>query len=345
MQPHADRTGIEFVCPCCRAALSKASAAYRCAGCGRSYPVLFGIADFRLRSDRYLSLDEERAKARRLHEFGQGASFDALVRHYYAITDDVPDDLALRYRDYIRDAPRRARAVVDELDPRRGTDTLVDLGCGSGGLLIAADGRYRAAFGVDIALRWLVICQKRLAEEGVRATLVCADVEALPFPDTCLSHAVAADLVEHVYDVGRSIGAIARHLEPGGRLWLSAANRYCVGPHASTRVWGIGFLPKPARRRVLLGLKGIDLLRHANLVSPGGLTRLLRARGFTAIAARPKPVAPGAGAAGSQVERALIGLYRRALRVRATRRLLLRIGPAFEIVCRKADAVHAAGGR
>ena len=79
-----------FACPACKGGLDYSHDVYTCASCEQQYPVLFGIADFRLRSDRYLTLEQERDKARRLNEFAQTASFDELLAHYYEITDDVP---------------------------------------------------------------------------------------------------------------------------------------------------------------------------------------------------------------------------------------------------------------
>ncbi len=334
-------TNDSFVCPACRAALTRMAEAYQCASCGRAFPILFGIPDFRLRPDRYLSLEEERAKAGRLHAFAQHASFDALVRYYYEITGDVPPELAVRYRGYILGGPRRAGPILDALRPCRETDTLVDLGCGSGGLLVAAAGRYRAVYGVDIALRWLVICRKHLEEKGIEATLVCADVEALPFPDGMASHAVAADLVEHVYSIASTAEAIQRLLQPGGKLWLCAANRYCIGPHASTRIWGISLLPRRARSWLLRRLKGIDLLRNSNLVSPAGLARLLRARGFAVEVMQPRQIAPGTTVGNTAGERFLLALYRKALRLRPLRSALLLVGPAFELLCRTQTSLPA----
>src|SRR3954464_3136063 len=90
------------------------------------------------------SLRAERDKAARLHAFAAQASFAELVAYYYRITDDVPPEQAIRYRDYIFDGPRRAAPILDALEPDNRADTLVDLGCGSGGLLVAAAGRYRA---------------------------------------------------------------------------------------------------------------------------------------------------------------------------------------------------------
>jgi len=338
--PGARPGATGFVCPACRTPVAATGEAYRCAACGRSFPILFGIPDFRLHGDRYLSLEAERAKAARLHAFAQQASFAALVDHYYAITDDVPPGLARRYRDYILAGPGRAVPILDALGPRGAADALVDLGCGSGGLLVAAAGRGGTVWGVDIALRWLVICRKRLEEAGIAATLVCADAEALPLPDGMAAQVVAADLVEHVRDPAGTAAAIARLLRPGGRLWLCAANRYCLGPHASTRVWGIGFLPKRARGWLLRRLKGIDLLRHTNLVAPLPLARLLRGQGFTIETMRPRQVPPGTAGA-TPAERLLLGLYRRALGLPALRGALVLGGPAFEMMGRRAGG----GGR
>ena len=336
--PPAPTDLVVFVCPRCKGELAANPSWYRCDRCAITYPILFGIPDFRLRTDRYLSLEEERDKARRLYEFGQHASIEELVQFYYSITYDLPPNLALRYQAAILAAPERARSIVRDLKPKPDSDLLIDLGCGTGGLLLAAQGCYRAIYGVDIALRWLVICQKRLREKNATATLVCADVEALPFPHESFTQAVAADLVEHVYDIDNTLREIEQLLKPKGMLWLSAVNRYCIGPHPLTGVWAIGFLPVRPRAWVLKKLKGIDLLRYANLVSPADVGRRLRERGFAVLEARPKQIEAAAAAAYGATGRALIALYRLALRLPLLRKILLWIGPAFEIICRKAES-------
>jgi SAM-dependent methyltransferase len=328
---------VPFVCPRCKGALAEEASSYRCCQCENEYPVLFGIPDFRIRSDRYLSLEEERDKARRLFEFGEHAPFNELVRYYYSITFDLPDNMARRYQASILAGTERAKSILKELTPRGGSDVLVDIGCGTGGLLLAAQGRFSGIYGIDIALRWLVIAQKRLHENNAKATLVCADAEAMPFPQQSFATAVAVDLLEHVYDVDNTIGEIGEILKPDGVLWLSAVNRYCLGPHPLTGVWAIGYLPAGPRSWVLKKLKGIDLLRFANMVSAGEVCRKLRHRGFVALQASPKRVDGIDAHAYSKLERILIALYRSALRVPLFCRILLCIGPAFEIVCRKSE--------
>lgn len=328
-----------FVCPGCRSGLEQRSQAFVCASCGRSYPILFGIPDFRLRGDRYLSLEAERAKAEALHRLAERASFEAVVAHYYAITDDVPAELATRYTAYIRNAPERARAILADLAPDPNVDTLIDLGCGTGGLLAAAQGHCRTVVGLDIALRWLILARKRLEEIGLRAQLVCADVEAPPFPEASFSHAVAADLIEHVYDPARALGAIRGLLRPGGTLWLSAINRYCPGPHPSTGVWGIGWMPPAWRGAVLRRLRGVDSLRHTHLVSPRGIAGLSRGEGFEVLSVRPRRVDAALELGRrSRVDRAVLAGYRRACERPWLRPALLYVGPAFEMVCRRPAA-------
>jgi SAM-dependent methyltransferase len=327
---------VPFVCPRCKGALAEEASSYRCCQCENEYPVLFGIPDFRIRSDRYLSLEEERDKARRLFEFGEHARFEELVRYYYSITFDLPDNMARRYQGSILAGTERAKSILQELTGGD-SDLLVDIGCGTGGLLLAAQGRFSGIYGVDIALRWLVIAQKRLSENNATATLVCADAESMPFARQSFANAVAVDLLEHVYDVDNTIWEIAEILKPNGVLWLSAVNRHCVGPHPLTGVWAIGYLPAGLRSWVLKKLKGIDLLRFANMVSPGEISRLLRRHGFVALQEKPKRVDGVDVNAYSTLERGLIALYRSALGFPLFRRILLWIGPAFEIVCQKKE--------
>lgn len=324
-----------FVCPACRAGVSPGGDCYRCGACGRDYPILFGIPDFRIRPDRYLSIDDERAKAARLHAFAQTASFDRLVDYYYSITDDVSPELAPRFARYVRDAPRRARAVMDALQPRNGTDMLLDAGCGSGGALVAAQGRFASSVGVDIGLRWLVIARKRLAEAGIPATLVCADVEALPFPDGSFSHAIADDLIEHAYDPDAAIAALARQLRPGGLLWLSAINRHWIGPHPAVGLWSAGLMPRGLRSRLIRALHGVDALRNMGFVSPGGVMRRGRHNGMEVLTARARRLDPDAVAERSRGFRLVAAIYGWLGSTPVLRPLMLRVGPTFEVIFRR----------
>jgi len=329
------KPGVSFACPACKGELEHSIDEYTCISCAGQYPVLFGIADFRLRSDRYLTIEQEREKAKRLYEFALTTSFEQLIDYYYSITDDVPPELAVRYKAYINNAPDQARGVIARLDPDPDNDTLLDLGCGTGGLLVAASGHFRQMVGVDIALRWLVICKKRLDELGINATLVCADAEQLPFKCGQYSHVVAADLVEHVHDSAATIKQCYKQLKNGGRYWISATNRYCIGPYPLTRIWGIGFLPRAIRSAILLKIRGVDSLRYTHLVSPAGIKRLCRLAGFRLEHIGPIQLNIENIDAYPLQDRILIGCYKFMQGFVLFRYFLLYVGPSFEISCKK----------
>lgn len=333
-----------YLCPACRTRVTRHEAGWRCADCGRIYPVLCGIADFRLSPDAYLSLADERAKAARLHAFAQDHSFDATVAEYYRITDDVPPDQARRFAAYVRAGDARGAAVLRKLGP--GAGPLLDAGCGAGGLVVAAARAGQPVIGLDIALRWLVIAQKRLAEAGLTAELVCADIAAPPLAPAQFDRIAALDLFEHLPEPAAGARALRRLARPGARLFVTGANRFTLAPYPLAGLWGVGFLPAPLRRRYVTWRRGLDTLRHAIPTSPAGLSRLLRAAGFTRVRAEALDVRTDAAADPERPSRGLqvvaMMVYQTLRNVPVARGLLTLIGPAFEITAVAADAVPAA---
>jgi ubiquinone/menaquinone biosynthesis C-methylase UbiE/uncharacterized protein YbaR (Trm112 family) len=323
-------TSLELLCPVCRSDAIRDDEAYRCPRCARAYPVIYGIPDFRLQSDAYLDLEAERAKARKLAARAPDLTFEELIDYYYSITDDVPAELAAVYKRSIVNGPEHLADLARDIDAS--TDgTVLDVGCGSGSLLLALAKRNRRAVGMDIALRWLVICRKRLTEEGVDYPLVCGDILLHPLAEQSVSGAACIDLLEHTQDMNAAVRRIRGVLRPGGRAWFTVSNRYTLGPHAATRLWGIGFLPKRLAGRVCRALRGVDSLRHIWLTTPREVAKMLDRTGFSVTSIRPRRVAAAVRSQHRGVERLLIRLYRQLCRWSISRRLLIWIGPVAEI--------------
>lgn len=277
---------VTFCCPACRSSVVLRADAYECAACARLYPILFGIPDFRLRSDRYLSLEEERTKAEKLHEAAQTRSFAQLLEYYYEITDDVTPAAASKFTAYALEGARRAAFALDDFGHVDPHGSLLDLGCGSGGGVLAARGRFAHIVGVDIAMRWLIIARKRLEEAGHSATLVCADIESPPFADKQFSHILALDVIEHVYGVEPSIRALSRQLRPDGKLWMSASNRNWLGPHPATGIWAAA-LRGSGSRSISNGTRSYDPLRYVTLITPAKLREACERAGLDVIDVKP----------------------------------------------------------
>jgi len=318
-----------FVCPACKSPVEKKRSAYACGTCNRIYPILFGIPDFRLQGDRYLSLEEEREKATRLHDFSQMHDLRALISFYYSITDDVPPDLERLFKDYLLNAPERSAPAVAALAPSGGR-SLIDLGCGSGGALVAAEKLFDERTGVDLALRWLVIARKRLDEAGVSASLVCADVEAAPFAAKTFSHALARDLLEHTRSPAAAIGSAASMLQQHGRLYISSSNAAWIGPHPASRVWAAGLIPTKVRASILRRRHDVDILRAVDLVSPRSVRRIARAAGFRQLDAGPLQPEMGQLGSRSALFRFFASIYSMLAKVPVLRTALLYTGPVFQ---------------
>lgn len=336
-EPRLSNADREYLCPKCRATVSYAagSKTYNCQPCNLTFPVLFGIPDFRLTSDRYLSLEQERDKARRLYEFGRDHSFDELVDEYYRITDDVPPKQAMKFSKYVRAGVLRGAVTLPKLAASE-SGRLLDVGCGAGGLVAAATAAKYQVCGTDIALRWLVIAAKRLEEMGLEAELVCADLSALPFADAQFSDVAAVDLVEHLEDVDTGVQNLSRMLRPGGKIHIAAANRYTLARYPLAGLFGVGFMPKRQRRRYIIARRGLDTLRYAKLQSPYGLVRLLRRSGFTQVRAIALEIPSARPGTLLGLQKIVLPLYSRLRTLPVVGQIMLLIGPAFEISALKA---------
>lgn len=320
---------LELWCPACCGALRRHSQSYECLNCGLEFPVIAGIPDFRLKSDRYLSLEEERAKAEALHKAGETRSFAQLLQYYYEITGDVTPTSATRFAQYAMDGQRRAGLALDDFGFVGPASRLLDVGCGSAGGLLAANGRFSSAVGLDIALRWLVIGRKRLEEKRLSAQLICADISNPPFKPGQFSHVLALDVIDHIDGLEPALASLRGQLRQHGRLWLSATNKRWLGPHPSSRVWAAAYR-SAASRRVRSVSGDYDPLRFVSWRTPGQVRQSCEAAGLDVLDVRPSRISAARG------RQALWARgYNLMRRSRVLNRLLVFMGPFFQLTARR----------
>lgn len=314
----------ELVCPTCRTVLEQRSNTLCCRACGRRFPVVAGIPDLRVTGDRYLSLEADRAKAEGLA--GVRGGFADVVAAYWEQTPEVPPELARRYAARMVDGARRAAVHLDHLGEMTGR--LLDVGCGTGGLVAAAAARGVRPVGVDIALRWLVVAQRGLREAGVDAALVAADGALLPFPRVSFDVVTCVETLEHAHDQRGLLHGCLGVAGPEGRVYMVTANRFSLLPDPTVRLWGLGFLPRRAavsyvrrRRRTRY--------HHMRPLSVIELRSFLGPHPSASIGpARIPPPPPGA----SRARQALQTPYEWLTRQRRCSRLLTAVGPYLQVV-------------
>lgn len=328
----------DFCCPGCRGSLVLEDEAYRCPACERRYPILFGIPDFRLVPDPYISFEEEYRKARRLAAEAERLSFEEMVRFYWEITPDVPRALADRYVRYAVSGEERGTAALETMDGHLGRrwsgDVVLEIGCGTGGFLLAARQRFRVVVGADIALRWLVVTRRRLAAADAPITLVCCSATRLPFPDRAFDGVVGLHVLEHAEDQPAVLAEAARTLRRGGGVCvLATPNRWSLGPEPCVRVWGVGFVPRALAARYVWLLKGVPY-RHIRLLSYLELRRLLARSGLREWVVFPPPIAECELRTLSGLARVLARLYQRLRRLPGFSLAFRLFGPILQVVAR-----------
>ena len=313
-----------LVCPLCKGPLGASPEAYDCGHCRRRYPIVCGIPDLRVLPDRYLSIQDDRAKGMRLAEgAAAGLDFAAMLDLYWSLTPEVTPEMARKFR-----AHQLAEQAIAEMalaEVGSWTGPLLDIGCATAGLVAAAALRSGCVAGVDVAFRWLVVGRVRLREAGVDAALVCANAEYLPFPDETFGAVTANDLVEHVVDPAPVFGEGRRVLRPGGVAYFSTNHRYSVLPEPHVGIWGVGWLPRRLQARYVELMSGRPY-RNIRLRSGPELERWAQAAGF----ARARVEAAPLSSARDYRPRAQ-ALYRKLRRTGWMRW----IGPRLQILCRK----------
>jgi SAM-dependent methyltransferase len=324
----------QLVCPDCLGNLVPGAApdAWACAGCGRVARGLRGIVDLRTGDDLYLANEDDWAFARRLDQDFDRLDFRGLLEQYFDLASDVPPDLRRRQVAHILSAPERARGWLAALGPRGG-GPLLDLGCGTGSFLAAVGHEIGPAWGVDIALRWLLVARKRLDEEGLsEVRLVCGCAERLPFADRCFEGVVAGDVIEHVGDQDRALAEAYRVLAPVGRLFVAVPNRFSLAPEPHVQVWGVGFVPRRWMGTYVRLARGLDF-RAIRTLGYGEWQALLRRSPFGGGTIR----APGLPAAElaqfGPIKRLAARVYNRLVASGPGQSLARRVGPLFHVVC------------
>lgn len=333
--PTRDDAYPTLCCPLCKGELEARADAYRCPACERTYPVVLGIPDFRVFPDPYISIENDHGKGRFLAANAEHIGFADLVRFYWSITPDAPDDMAERFtRKAVLLADKWEEALPDlEADLPATPDTVLEVGCGTGGFLAAAARRGRRVVGVDIAFRWLVVAKKRMEEAGLDVPLVCACAEYLPFREEQFDLVFAEATLEHVRDQAAMLAECRRVGRSGGSLSLLTANRLSIAAEPHVGVWGVGFLPRRWMPAYVRLVKGVPY-RFLRLVSRFELARLLRRAGFGRPRfALPEPTRAEVEAL-SDGERRQVELYLTLKRAPLTGRLLRIVGPVLGVTSR-----------
>jgi ubiquinone/menaquinone biosynthesis C-methylase UbiE len=330
--------GVEICCPHCQGDLATTGFEQDCLvcqTCQHSYPLIYGIPDLRVSPGPYLSLDQDRAKAKQLATRFDELDFAGLLAYYYQDKQDVPPQQIQQYTQGMLSAEAKAGAVLGSWESAKQTSNLnvLDIGCGTAPFLAAAASRYSQEVGVDIGLRWLVLGKKRLSQAGLDFPLICACAEALPFPKEQFQRVVLDSTLEHVQDQQQTLLECLRVMKAGAYLFISTPNRFSLGPDPHIGLWGGGYLPEAWVRAYVERKGGIPPKRQ--MLTAGALKRAVRQAGFSTPQIKLPKIANRQRDQFNPGIKAIIDLYNFLQNTPVSRDILLRIGPSLLAISQK----------
>jgi ubiquinone/menaquinone biosynthesis C-methylase UbiE len=118
---------------------------------------------------------------------------------------------------------RRAREMTLDLAEVKRGDQVLDVGCGTGSLTIAASGRAGTngeVHGIDAAPQMIEVARQKAERAGVDVDFQVGLIEDIPFPDDTFDLVLSSLMLHHLpHDLKREgFVEIYRVLKPGGRF-------------------------------------------------------------------------------------------------------------------------------
>jgi len=275
-------------CPECLGDLISREESVCCQSCGKAFPVIAGIPDFRLFGPLEGSMQSDLHDAQQLYSDASHLKFEELVTRNaeMAKASGIRSGKMIDfYTNMSLAAEKREINRLRELEfitkkykvPILESDCALDLGTGMGPALPFLAKRFSNVIAVDISLKHLVMARRRCQERGyLNITYVCACAEKLPLRDELCSLVNSTDVLEHVADRDLYLNEIKRVLRIGGVFWSSTPNRFTILPEGHVKLWGVGFFPRFLQRDYVRLMRGTDY-EGIRPVSYRELTRSLSA--------------------------------------------------------------------
>jgi ubiquinone/menaquinone biosynthesis C-methylase UbiE len=115
------------------------------------------------------------------------------------------------------------RRMTVELAGVKAGDTVLEVGCATGTLTLAAKqaaGPSGKVYGIDIIPGMIEASQRKAAQANVEITFQLGSIDSIPFPNSHFDQVMCSFMIFHMSDETRrkGIAEIQRVLKPGGRL-------------------------------------------------------------------------------------------------------------------------------
>jgi SAM-dependent methyltransferase len=155
-----------------------------------------------------------------------------------------------------------------DFDAWRGRDVL-DVGCGAGVEVVRFARAGARVVGVDTSAQAVGLTRTNVEQQGLRAGLVVADGEQLPFPDASFDYVFAHGVVQYAASDRQVVTECHRVLRPGGTAlfqvynrisWLNLLSKVMKTPLEHEDAPVLGRYSIPEFRRLLTPFAQVELI-------------------------------------------------------------------------------------
>lgn len=128
------------------------------------------------------------------------------------------------------------RTMTVNLASLKPGETILDVGCGTGGVTIPAKqrvGKSGQAVGIDPAPEMIAVAKKKAARAGLKIDFRVGVIESLPYPDASFDVVTSSLMMHHLpREVQvKGLAEIRRVLKPGGRIFIADMLRLSKSLH------------------------------------------------------------------------------------------------------------------
>jgi ubiquinone/menaquinone biosynthesis C-methylase UbiE len=121
---------------------------------------------------------------------------------------------------------KRLRSMTIDSAGLKPGDSILDVGCGTGGVTIPAKQRVGAsgkAAGIDPSPEMIAVAQHKAQRKGLEIDFRMGVIEALPYPDASFDVVTSSLMMHHLPEhlQAKGLAEIYRVLKPGGRLLIA----------------------------------------------------------------------------------------------------------------------------
>jgi len=209
-----------FRCPSCGAKSLVRSdddgVCAQCTQCNEKFGVFEGFPFFVTKDFMHTVREANGAsiQANALDDLEADKVKQANIKYHNSIADQYENDVSTFDMFRIGGAcQQRLKDTLQKASETSGRDVLVDVCCGTGNVLSAAEGSFDKRIGVDISVNMMKIADQR------NLLAIGGDATNIPVPDGVANCVTAFSALHHLVDYPSVVSEMARVLKPGGTFY------------------------------------------------------------------------------------------------------------------------------